>query len=181
MFFERRMMMRKLLILTVVLGMASYASATLVFTDTSDVSGDATLSLTISAADSTEYPWYLVVADNAVGTIGPGTEGIGNLTDDKTTYYPTYYMNVALVAAGLNPANVSSAYGVIADSGGGALSGIGISDIAFGFLGTGTIDLYTSPTGDTGTWGIESTINVVPEPMTMALLGLGGLFLRRRK
>ena len=173
--------MKKILVLMLVLGMASMATAGLTFTDNSDVSGGATLSLTIAAVDTADYAWYLVVADNAVGTIGAGTPGIGSLTVDKTTYYPTYYMNPALVYAGLVPANVSSAFGFVGDISGGPLNGIGISNIAFTMLGAGTIDLYTSPGGAAGTWVVSDTINVIPEPMTIGLLGLGGLFLRRRK
>ena len=41
-----------------------------------------------------------------------------------------------------------------------------------------TINLLTGGWGDSG---YSLTVTVVPEPMTMALLGLGGLFLRRRK
>ena len=38
------------------------------------------------------------------------------------------------------------------------------------------LDVYTGPG-----WGLTGSINVIPEPMTIALLGLGGLLLRRRK
>jgi hypothetical protein len=44
-----------------------------------------------------------------------------------------------------------------------------------------TIQLYDSRVGD-GMVVVDSlTIHQIPEPMTMALLGLGGLFLKRRK
>jgi hypothetical protein len=56
----------------------------------------------------------------------------------------------------------------------------GISAYFMVTLGSGESEtwlyLHDSETGD-----VESAVKVVPEPMTIALLGLGGLFLRRRK
>ena len=46
------------------------------------------------------------------------------------------------------------------------------------FVGASTWDADDDLTGDVG---VITTLNVVPEPITIALLGLGGLFLRRRK
>ena len=58
-----------------------------------------------------------------------------------------------------------------------------VSTMTFSFQVTDTTDLVWD-----GVWDgvdmdgvIGGTVNVVPEPMTIALLGLGGLFLRRRK
>jgi len=87
--------MRKLLILVVFLGMASFASATLTYSNNDDITGsdlDVGLGLDISAAGTADYSWFLVVADNALGTIGDGSVAspvVGNLTRIiPQTYYP---------------------------------------------------------------------------------------------
>jgi hypothetical protein len=46
--------------------------------------------------------------------------------------------------------------------------------------GTATLKLYESADGSAVTLVDSITIHQVPEPITMTLLGLGGLFLRRR-
>jgi len=153
-------MKKLILILMVVLGMAAYANASLVFTDNSDISGDATLSLTINALGHIDYTWFILATDNAVGTISGCTPLLGNLTACYQTYY-YYYPPNPLELVGLDPDNANGIYGIIADSSGGPLSGVAISDIDFTMLGPGEIDLYTSPTGDAGTWIVEDTINVI--------------------
>jgi hypothetical protein len=158
----------KLLVLTLVFGFASYANASLLFTDNSDITGDATLSLSINAADSTDYTWFIVAVDNALGTIGGCTAG-GGFCCPTDSYYCcsgevcAYYYPNPLGWVGLDPDSANGIYGFIGDSSGGPLSGIAVADIDFTHVpdATGTIDLYTSPGGDLGTWIIEDSIQVI--------------------
>jgi hypothetical protein len=46
---------------------------------------------------------------------------------------------------------------------------------------TGDVEFIGLSEWDGNAISLSETVNVIPEPMTIALLGLGGLFLRRRK
>ena len=179
--------MRKLLILMLVLGMASMASAlpTITVSDSTPNPGDTIqVYITGTAAEACGtggvpiggYSGFLAIDYVAYGppggspylawTGGPAvtTAAGGNASASPTTGMQ-YYAAIP-VAPWTEPTDVD----------------IGLW-FTFDVLVTGAagqsevIDLLNNVVGGIG----QVQIDIVPEPMTMALLGLGGLFLRRRK
>ena len=189
--------MRKLLILTLVLGMASLANATLTLVWSTD--GGANYS-DVGAAVDLGYgntAWIGIHSDVQGTTGAPGqwvafidTVGVagaadldGGWTGSSAVYTPPGITAAVTIPYGYTAGGdfwgATNADGVPTN-----FAGIGTT-FGYEFLCNGniadgivTIDLHDTNFGNV----VDTlTINQIPEPITMALLGLGGLFLRRRK
>ena len=163
--------MRKLLILMLVLGMAPLACATV-----SLVSTGATVGITETATiqvssdtDSVGWTGYLgyTHANAAITSAWAETiAGSDAAANPSPGGYVGYYQLVSLDLS--TPTDSIQA-------------GIQFEGLAHG-TATGSYDFYLwDQDWDGGTLLGTFTLTVIPEPVTIALLGLGGLLLRRRK
>jgi len=109
---------------------------------------------------------------------------------DPTSEYPTnaQLQNAMVLAAAGNQASVTGAdpgagHDYTSLQGGGPVPDAGDwSTVEFVGLTVGDYDvILTAGGGSGGSELARASINVVPEPATIALLGLGGLFLLRRR
>jgi hypothetical protein len=155
--------MKKMLVLTLVLGIASLATAGL--TDTY-VSGDVTWTLDLGAgtmtgvsSSATAYQEYLMVS---VGTVN-GTTVYDAAGDAGAITTPYDYM------AGYEQYYLINAEQVAPE---GSLFAAG-TWFVFDVSGNDEVTVLDGS-------GVQ-VMNATPEPATMALLGLGALVLRRRK
>ncbi|MCK5565764.1 MAG: PEP-CTERM sorting domain-containing protein [Planctomycetes bacterium] len=161
--------MKKCLVLLMVLGIASMATAGLV------VTGDAA-SFTIEsdaagvAGDTGQFTGFVGIQDGA-SVMTAFTWGAAAVVGAD----PVLYGYVPGTALGL-PNGYDLANLTVTD--GSPTSFLGIGDVLT-FDVTGAVP-YTVVVWDSAFTELASA-TIVPEPMTMGLLGLGGLFLRRRK
>jgi len=163
--------MKKLLILMLVLGMASAANATAITWST----GALTLNINETAV-------VQLVADDAITYSSPKYVGYSPATPSLGTITGM----VALAAAG-GDAEVQNP----SQTGYPGWWTIFSKDLATPFtIASGSQYSVTVKGLATGTFGLDSDdygqndvleVTVIPEPMTVALLGLGGLFMLRRR
>lgn len=169
--------MKKLMVLALVLGVVGLANAGLKITgyDGSDLKAGDSVVLSIVAENLTaaEYAYFAMVADPALGSISGGVKGVGSITELFGGAYLDYFPAAGL--AGID--------GYIGDSTGATLNGVVVAQINLLVNGDKSfkVDLLASPDFATFGTGDSLMVNVIPEPMTMGLLALGGLFIRRKK
>ena len=161
--------MKKLLVVALVLAMASVASATLTLEPASlSASVDDGVKVDSDVAQTDAFGDFVyVLCTSAVGTLSDGKDltggGFSSITATSDATYGAGYMMSGAAFPGTIPAGTWFTM-----------------DFAIGTT-AGNITMYGSDTGgNLDATNVIDTI-VVPEPMTIALLGLGGLFLRRRK
>lgn len=182
-------MMKKFLVLLMVLGIATTASAALQLSINGDMDprdskytiepGDhLVLGIwTDSKFETVEEAYFALLAPTALATISGGVPAEWTIL---------IYDDAA--GNGINvPPGDNGVFGYIATPPGAVFSAnmllIDLIDFRCEDVGDAKITLY-SLDGETGDLlgELDSVIiHQIPEPMTMALLGLGGLFLRRRK
>jgi hypothetical protein len=191
--------MKKLLVLLVVLGFVSASSASVVgaVVDIQIAGGgheitvtpSDTINLVITYNDTTNHSmWNLGVLINVVGqtaTLGDMSTGlVFNSALDTTmktvVQSPPRIVIPALMTAGWGPVGTGSDLVVV--------SGITMHCDAIGDVVVTLSDYAGDPSSWTDTsdmfsvmYGNGVIIHQVPEPMTLMLLGLGSLFLVRRK
>jgi len=140
--------------------------------------GTAVLNIhSIASYDGMEDIYWALVCDTAAGTITGGTPTAAAPSDSS-------WLGDDAQLNGLVTAPEDGSWGYIGSiAGTPADPGVYIDDISFvceSDSQDAILNLYTTVDFETFTLADTAVIHQVPEPMTMALLGLGGLLLRKR-
>lgn len=163
--------MKKVLILMLVFGMTSLAGASYDLVGTDQGGGNYDMTLTSDGADPDEY-WALAIDSGgslsglAIGPDAPSLSALwGTFAYNGVSgYFPGLTGELGPFATGQGETKVGGTY----------LTGSA-------FTGSSAwVYMYSSPDTSAGSWTVEDSA-FLPEPMTIVLLGLGGLFVRRRR
>jgi hypothetical protein len=159
-------MMKKLLVLMLVLGVSSLASAGLTLKIHDNMDGSFDIMSTAFAGGDDVY-FAAVSAD--IETTGGAIDGgpVASFVMDKA------------VTDGFMPVPADGVWGYFGDPFGAPAAGGNWARGIQARIGA-VVDLYIVA-ADWSSAELVDTVTLVPEPMSMLLLGLGGLFLRRRK
>jgi hypothetical protein len=166
-------MMRKILVLFLVLALASAVNATIITVD--DQQGesfevDELTTITVVSEDASSWLGYIIVEEGGAGSLENVAvlDAAGDL-GAASAYTEAGWGSGFELSASMGPAGVPA-----------VAAGSQFSLDYIGAVGdTATISLFVDPEYTTPVASVNVT--VVPEPMTIILLGLGGLFLRRRR
>jgi hypothetical protein len=164
-------MMKKLLVLTLVLALTSGASAALTLAGGPDapIAIGETATVTVQSTEDGAYSGWLEVKDPAILSFGDVEfTAAGDPGTNSTAAAPAEFdgsMWVEFTVASFSPTNPILAGDHI------------LAGVVGAGEGTTQLNLYAS---DGVTLWDSADITVIPEPVTVLLLGLGSLFLRRR-
>jgi len=169
--------MKKLLVLALVLSMASMANATLTMDLSSTAAiGDVTLSISGDGADGVGT-FYLGIVSG-----GGASLGIGSAVVDYTgnasgiSFEPVESGVSAMLGLADAMANIQLNGNPPVGQTNPPLSGLLVHGVTVTISGNATVQLYD------GDGNLKAAQDVTtPEPITVGLLGLGAMFLRRRK
>jgi hypothetical protein len=169
--------MKKLLVLMLVLGLCSTANAALTAIEI-DVGGShvgasvnvttgATISLQMYSGNTLTGIAYLDIKDNSLYSLANAqmTTNAGDQRSQALAPYGSYQEYTLVVSRTAQAPPIVAGTMFLVDFTAGSATG------------TVKVILYDEFVTQMDT----TTINIVPEPITITLLGLGGLFLRRRK
>ena len=166
--------MRKILVLILVFGLASAANAMLIKVDGQEGNSfevDVQTTITVVNEDSSSWLGYIIVEEGGAGAL----ENAAKLDAAGDMGYASAYEDEPDWGIGFELSASMSPGGIPAVAAG--------SQFSFDYVGsvgdTARISLFVDP--EFGVPAALVDVTVVPEPMTILLLGLGGLFLRRRR
>lgn len=165
--------MGKILVLFLLLVLSSAANAMLIKVD--DVEGesfevDIETTITVVSEDASSWLGYIIIEEGGAGSLENPVilDAAGDLgaaeAYSEAGWGTGYQLSASMSPSGDPPIAAGSQF-------------------SLGYIGavgdTATISLFVDPEYTTPVASVNVT--VIPEPMTILLLGLGGLFLRRRR